>query len=162
MFVGDEVRLDVSFAAARARLAGVIRGGLLGRASEHAYSGGITGLARVGPLGLVPGLSRFVQVRVQDVGASRDSARFALRWEVTGPGGELFPALDADITLVSAGEHATKLMLIGAYRPPLGVAGAAVDRAVMLRVATATIRTFLDRIAESIACPLEPSSGESS
>jgi hypothetical protein len=43
-----------------------------------------------------------------------------LRWEATGPGGRLFPALDADITLTPAGEHATLLGLAGCYRPPLG------------------------------------------
>ena len=45
VFVGDEVLLDVSFPAARARLASLIRGGLLGSASARAYGEGITGLA---------------------------------------------------------------------------------------------------------------------
>ena len=133
VFVGDEVSLDVSFAAAQARLASVIRGGLLGRASEQAYGDGMTGLARVGPLGPVPGLSRLVQVHAQDLDAIGDAARFALRWEAIGPGGELFPALDADITLAPAGEHAATLTLAGAYRPPLGAADAELDRAVMHR-----------------------------
>ena len=46
VFVSDEVLLDVSFPAARARLASLIRGGLLGSASARAYGEGITGLAR--------------------------------------------------------------------------------------------------------------------
>jgi hypothetical protein len=41
MFVGDEVLLDVSFTAAWARLANLIRGGLLLSASEDAYGQGI-------------------------------------------------------------------------------------------------------------------------
>jgi hypothetical protein len=162
VFIGDEVALDISFAAARARLANLIRDGLVDRASAQACSGEITGLARVGPLGSVPGLSRVVQVHVQDLKAIGDSARFALRWEVAGPGGTLFPALDADITLAPAGEHAATLTLAGAYRPPLGTAGAALDRAVMRRVATATIRAFLAHIAEAIAHPAsaaEPEAG---
>ena len=44
MFVGDEVLLDVSFTAARARLVNLLRGGLLLSASEDAYGQGITGL----------------------------------------------------------------------------------------------------------------------
>lgn len=153
MFVGDEVAIDVSFAVARARLANLIRGGLVHRASAQAYSGETAGLARVGPRGSVPGLSRVVRVRIQDLKDIGDSARFALRWEVAGPGGTLFPALDADITVTPAGEHSSTLVLAGAYRPPLGTAGAALDRAVMRRVATATIRAFLAHIAEAIAHP---------
>ena len=49
MFVGDEVPLDVSVTAVQTRLVNLIRGGLLGGASQEAYSDGITGLARVGP-----------------------------------------------------------------------------------------------------------------
>ena len=137
MFVGDEVPLDVSFTAAQARLVNLIRGGLLGGASQEAYSDGITGLARVGPMGSVPGLSRLVQVHFRELKASDDSARLALRWEATGPGGELFPALDADITLTPAGNHSTTLTLTltGAYRPPLGTVGAELDRAILYRVA---------------------------
>jgi hypothetical protein len=155
VFVGDEVWLDVSFAVARARLASLVCGGLLDRASAQAYSGEITGLARVGPLGPVAGLSKVVRVHVRDLGAIGDSARFALRWEAAGPGGALFPALDADVTLASVGEHST-LTLGGVYRPPLGTAGGALDRAVMRRVATATIRAFLHQVAGAIAQPAGP------
>ena len=157
MFVGDEVPLDVSFTAAQTRLVKLIRDGLLGRASQEAYSDGMTGLARVGPTGSVPSLpslSRLLQVRFRELKASDDSARLALRWEATGPGGELFPALDADITLTPAGNHSTALTLTGAYRPPLGTVGAELDRAILYRVAAATIRAFLHRVADAIAHPV--------
>ena len=62
MFVGDEVRLEVGFAAARARLANLIHGNPLKDASQEAYSGAITGLEWVGPLGSAPGVSRLVEV----------------------------------------------------------------------------------------------------
>ena len=51
MFVPDEVLLELGFGAAAARLAEVARGGLLARVSQGAYGDGVTGLARVGPLG---------------------------------------------------------------------------------------------------------------
>ena len=153
VFVGEEMLLDVSFAAAQARLASLARGGSLASAAKDAYGHGITGLTRVGPLGSAPGMSRLVQVRYQDLKVSEDSAGLALRWEVTGPGGGLFPALDADITLTPAGEQATLLTLAGAYRPPLGTLGAELDRAILHRVAAATIRAFLNRIADAIVHP---------
>jgi hypothetical protein len=154
MFAGEEVRLEVSFNAAQARLANLIRSGSLVSASQHAYGEGITGLVRVGPLGATPGMSRIVKVRFRELVARGDSAVLAPRWETLGPGGRLFPALDADITLTPDGEQATLLTMGGAYRPPLGSLGARVDRAILRRAATATIRSFLTRVAEAIADPV--------
>jgi hypothetical protein len=153
VFVGDEVQLDISFVAARARLANLIRGGSLLSVSEGAYGEGIAGLARVGPLGSAPAISRLVEVHVRDLAETADSAGLALRWAAAGPGGRLFPALDADLTLRPAGEQATVLALIGAYRPPMGGLGAGLDRAILHRVATATIRAFLSQVGDAIAHP---------
>jgi hypothetical protein len=102
VFISGEVSLDVSCTAAQARLAALIGGGVLISASAQAYSDGITGLAGVGPLGSALGLPRLCQVHCQDLKAGGDSARLALRWEVTGPAG-LVPALDADLTLTPPG-----------------------------------------------------------
>jgi hypothetical protein len=152
VFVSGEFLLDVSFTAAQARLANLIGGGLLVSASAQAYSVGITGLAGVGPPGSALGLSRVCQVHFQDLKAGCDSARLALRWEVTGPGG-LFPALDADITLTPAGKHVTTLMLTGVYRTPLGTVSAGLDWGIWHGVATATIQAFLHLLTEAIARP---------
>ena len=146
MFVGDEVTLDVSFAVARARLANLARGGLLASASEDAYAHGITGLSRVGALGL----SKEVRVQARELTERDGSAGLAVRWEVTGPGRGLFPVLDADIRLVPTGDQATLLTLAGAYRPPLGAVGEALDRAILHRVAAATIRNFLSHVTAGI------------
>ena len=150
MFVGDEVLLDLTFTVARARLANLARGDSLLSVSQDAYNGGITGLARIGPLGSAPGLSRLVQVRFRDLMETNDSAGLALRWEAIGPGGGLLPVLDADITLSPSGKQATLLTLTGAYRPPLGSLGAGLDRAILHRVAAATIRSFINRVAAGI------------
>jgi hypothetical protein len=153
MFVGDAVVLGLSFRLAQERLANLAHGGLLTSASEGAYGDGLAGVIRVGPLGTVPGTSKLVRVRFQEVVTRDDSALLALRWEATGPGGGLFPALDADITLTPAGAQATRLTLAGAYRPPLAGLGAALDRAILHRVATATARSLLSRVAAALADP---------
>jgi hypothetical protein len=150
MFVGDEVLLDVTFTAARARLANLARGGSLLSVSEDAYNGGITGLVRIGPLGSAPALSRLVQVHFRDLVERDDSAGLALRWEAIGTVGGLLPVLDADITLSPSGKQATLLTLAGVYRPPLGSLGAGLDRAILHRVAAATIRNFINRVAAGI------------
>jgi hypothetical protein len=153
MFVGDQERLEVGFAAAQARLTNLVRGNWLLSASREAYDEGITGLARVGPLGARPGLSRLVEVQFRGLVQRGNTAVLTLRWQVTGSGGSLFPVLDADITLSPDGEHATVLAMAGAYRPPLGAVGAGLDRAILHRVATASIRSFVNRIADAIADP---------
>ena len=82
--------------------------------------------------------------------------RQSRRWEATGPGGRLFPALDADIWLTPAGEHAARLSLAGVYRPPLGALGAGLDKAVFHRVADATVQSLLARVADVLARPQDP------
>jgi hypothetical protein len=150
MFVGDEVRADISFAVATRRLADLAGTSLIS-ASHGAWS---DGLARVGPAGSVPGLSKLVRVQFRDP-VSRDGAvTLTLRWQATGALGGLFPVLDADITLIPDGEHATLIGLEGVYGPPGGVVGAGLNRAVLHRVATATVRSFLSRIAVAITDPV--------
>ena len=156
MFVAAEVPLDLSFPAAAARFANLARGGLLTRASQGAYGDGLTGLVRVGPLGAVAGMSKLVKVHFLDVVTRGEAAVLALRWEATGPGGRLFPALDADIWLTPAGERSARLSLAGVYRPPLAAVGAGLDRAVLHKVADATARSLLARVADVLARSPEP------
>jgi hypothetical protein len=156
MFVSAEAPVDLGFPAALAGMADLARGGLLTGMSQGAYGDGLTGLARVGPLGEVPGLSKLVQVQVLDMVTRGESAVLALRWQATGPGGRLFPALDADIWLTPAGEHSARLSLAGVYRPPLGALGTGLDKALLHRVADATARSLLARVADVLARPQDP------
>jgi hypothetical protein len=155
MFTGDEVALEVGFAAARTRLVHLSRNDVLRSASQDAYSAGIAGLARVGALGL----TKVVRVQMRELAETDGSCGLAIRWEATGPGGGLFPTLDADIRLLPAGEQTTLLVLSGVYRPPLGSLGAALDRAALHRVAAATIRNFLDRLAAHITGQADAGAG---
>lgn len=152
MFVRDEVPIDIGFEVARDRLAKLDRWFLT--ASDDAYGEGMTGLSRIGPRGPAPGISRLAEIRLQSLTAHDGHAGLALRWEARGPGGRLFPVLDADLTLTPAGENAALLTLSGAYRPPLGNLGAELDRLLLHRVAEATIRNFLERVASALADPV--------
>jgi len=143
MFVGDEVRLDVGFAVARERLTRLGESGALFAPSADVYG---PGLARVGP-GVV---SKLVRVQVRELSCTDKSGGLALRWEATGTGGKLFPVLDADLTIVDFGDQGTLVALAGVYRPPLGALGQALDRAVLHRVATATIKGFLTQVAAQL------------
>ncbi len=153
MFVGDVQLLDASFTTVRARLADLARGGLLAAASDEAYRGEMTGLARAQPVAFAAGVPGLAQVHARELKAGGDSARLALRWEISRPGGGLFPVLDADLTLAAAGDHATRLMLAGAYRHPPGTLAAGHHRASWHPVAAATIRAFLNHITKAISYP---------
>jgi hypothetical protein len=150
MFIREDARLPVGFAAACAGLAGLAHADWLLDASQAAYGEGLTGMTKVGPPGVWPDLSKLVTIHVGDLALTDDSARLPLRWEAAGPGSGLFPALDADITVTLDGADATVLTLTGVYRPPLGKLGALLDRAVLNRVASATIRDFLGRLGLAI------------
>jgi hypothetical protein len=151
MFVSEETDLDISFPVARAGLLGLIRGGWLSAASDDAYADGLSGLIRVGPFGDLFGASKLVRVLLLEPAERDGTVLLTLRWEATGVMGRLFPVLDANITLAPVGEDTSRLVLTGVYRPPLSGAGAGLDRVLLHHAATATVRSLLRHIAESIA-----------
>jgi hypothetical protein len=153
MFVAHQLVLDISSPAAQTRLANLAYGYGLSDASQEAHEDGLASLMRVGPLGDLPGASKLVRVRFLDPVYRDDAMTLGLRWETTGVTGALFPVLDADITLTPTGEHTTRLVLAGAYRPPLGRLGAALDKAILNQMAAATIRALLRNVANALANP---------
>ena len=162
MFIGAEVQLDLGYGAVQARLADLVRGGLLPRASGGAYDEWQACLAQIGPWVTALGMCSLVQVLVRDMVTHADCATWTMRWEVTGPGGSLFPALDADIKLTPAGADATMLAVCAAYRPPLGVLGVGLDRAIMHQAAEVMIQSFTIHIRMAIMHPAaSPEAGHS-
>jgi hypothetical protein len=154
MFFREEAQLAVSFTVAEARLADLARRGWLLTASEVAYGAGAAGLEGFGAPGSAPTMSRLVRVHLRAMIARRDSAGLALRWEAAGPGGGLFPALDADILLSPAGQQTTTLVLAGVYRVPSANVGDGLGLPILRRMGQETIRTFGDLIAAAITAPV--------
>ncbi len=158
MFVGQDLTIDIGYRSAQARFANLLRGSWLTEVSEAAYDGGLSGLLRVGPA--MPVAAKLVWVSVLDPVYRAEAMTVGLRWEATGPAGNLFPVLDADIAISPGGQEGTpaaeesaRLALTGTYRPPLGQLGAGLDRVVLHRVATATMRRLLGSVAETISNP---------
>lgn len=60
------------------------------------------------------------------------------------------PVLDCDLELTGLGERSCQLALVGTYRPPLSVVGAAADRLVGHRIAEAVVRTFVLAVADRL------------
>jgi hypothetical protein len=158
MFIGAETRLPASFGHAQARLAQLIRGGLLGRASGGAYDEWRTALARDGPWGTAPwgtalSMSRLARVHVCNTTARGDLAIWPLRWEVTRPPGALVPVLDADIRLMPAGADFSLLAVLAVCRPPLDGLASDLDQAIVRQCATAMIQAFAHHIAAAVTRP---------
>jgi hypothetical protein len=72
-----------------------------------------------------------------------------LRWNATGATG-LFPSLDADLEIAPMGPERTQLSMSARYVPPLGALGRVIDRTILFRVAEATLKDFLDRVAVAL------------
>jgi hypothetical protein len=175
MFVSHETVLPLGFAAARKGLDELARGGWLRDASGRAYDDGLVGLARVGPFGDVLGASKIVRVSLLEPVPREGTMVLPLRWEATGLMGRLFPVLDANLSLTAVDDDHTTLTFTGAYRPPLAAVGTGIDRVLLHRAASATVRSLLLEVSQMIvslsgapqpepagACPgLEPGWAES-
>src|SRR6516162_8054355 len=150
VFVSDHILMDVCPDAAGRQLERLARDGVLLRASEHAYGGGIADLVETA--GLTAGMSRLVGVQSGNLMETEGGARLRLRWEAIGSDGTLFPALEADLTLSPAGQNTTVLTLAGVYRLPEH-AGAWLDPGIVRCFADVTVDSFIARLACALMHP---------
>jgi hypothetical protein len=58
--------------------------------------------------------------------------------------------MDADLEIASLGDQRCQLAMNGRYRPPMRSLGRALDRALLSRVAEATVKDLLDRVRDRI------------
>jgi hypothetical protein len=72
-----------------------------------------------------------------------------IRWHAAGHE-HRFPTLEADIEVAPMTPSTTQLSMSARYTPPMGALGRAVDRALLHRVAEATVKDFVDRVATTI------------
>ena len=70
-------------------------------------------------------------------------------WRATGPRG-IFPTLEGELEVAALGPQLTQLGLSARYKPPFGVLGDSLDRALLHRVAEATVRAFVERVAVAL------------
>jgi hypothetical protein len=116
-------------------------------ATAATYQGDVL-LAQVG-FGQEVRIERTVAVELGSPLALASKTILPLRWTPSGTSG-LFPTLDADLEIARLEDARTQLAMSARYAPPLGAVGRVVDRMVMFRVAEATIKDFLDRVARAI------------
>jgi hypothetical protein len=156
VFAVREVTVRAPFEAAGGRLALFVSDGGLRVASEAAYQDGLD----AGPLTGPGGGAKLARVQCAAPVQRGGTLRVPLRWEVTGPAGELFSVLDADLTLSPDRDGRAHLRLDGSYRPPIGPDGQLPEQAVVSRITAASLCYLLDNAADAIADPApEPQPG---
>ncbi len=94
-------------------------------------------------------VSKRVEIEVGKPVQSTGRTWIPMSWRATGPSG-LFPVLEGDLEVASLGPERSQLSLSARYRPPLGLVGRAVDRALLSRVAEATVKDFVERVARAL------------
>ena len=95
-------------------------------------------------------IDREVEIELGTAYLSGSATRVPLTWRATS-NGRLFPQLEADLELAALGADRSQLSMDARYRPPFALVGRALDRALLHRVAEATIKDFVDRVAEQIS-----------
>lgn len=114
--------------------------------ADIAYREGEDLMAKVGPTSTV---SRRVQLAIGVTEIRAGGLVYPINWTVNGAS-MLFPSLEADLWLTKTGSHQTRMTLKGTYRPPLGTLGRMADRALLGRVAEATIADWMERLAAAV------------
>jgi hypothetical protein len=104
---------------------------------------------RVGPIESLPMLGKTVTLHAEQPIERGEVTVVPLTWHATGSQG-LFPVLNADLEVAALSPTFTQLTLRGHYEPTLGAVGQRLDRLLMHRVAEATIRAFMRRLAEGL------------
>ncbi len=146
MFLVEEVPLPLSAETAESGMLAHLMLDALDEESNEAFETGRELLVRAG----VRGLSKRVQVQVLPPYRDAGTMVIPVRWVATGPAGGLFPQLDGNLEIVSVSPTESTLRLVGSYRPPLGEAGASLDRVALNRVAQATFRSFLRQLRRTL------------
>ena len=103
---------------------------------------------RVGPGGPA-WLGKTVGVHLGEPEGADEALVVPLAWEATGPSG-LFPRFEGELRVSALDPERAELRLSGRYRPPLGAAGQVLDAALLARVAHATVRALLRRVARAL------------
>jgi hypothetical protein len=127
--------------------------GLVEDASRH----GESLLAEVGFDTAGRRIQRQVELEIAEPVRMGFSTLLPIKWRAAGLTG-LFPVMEADIEIAALGRSRTQLSFNGRYSPPLSVVGQTVDRVLFHRVAEATTKDFVERMAAKLLARLEAES----
>jgi hypothetical protein len=147
MFVRYFIELDLPAALAEEALLGSPEDWIPGIA-VGAQARGERLLTEVG-FGEGKRIERLVVVDVSPPIRVETKVILPLTWRPASDSG-LFPALEGDVELAALGPARSQLSMTARYTPPFGLLGRVADRALLHRVAEATVKDFVDRVGEAM------------
>ena len=128
-------------------------GAWLGPLATDAVGEGEALRIRIGPAGPIAGLSTAAIVELGPPRRRADNALvLPLTWRASDAD-DAFPVLSADLEIAALGATRTQLTLMGRYDPPIGALGGRLDQLLFQRIAEASVRSFLGRVAEALERP---------
>lgn len=119
----------------------------MGDMAGVAYREGEELRSKVGPW--EAGFAKEIDLEIGTPHILNTGISYPMTWVAHG-GEILFPRLSAELVLAHVAHDTTRIALEGTYDPPLGVVGKMADRALLGRFADATVRHWVDRLAESL------------
>jgi hypothetical protein len=94
-------------------------------------------------------IGKTVEVRTGEQVRGATELSIPVVWEASGPRA-LFPRLEGDLLIAALSTDVTQLALRGSYVPPFKRVGQALDRVVRHRLAEASVKSFVERIASRV------------
>jgi hypothetical protein len=152
VFVRDFRELDIPFDEAESALAQDPTSWLPLVASATDERGRYL-LAEVG-FGSPLRLHKRVEVEVSEPYRLAGKTLVPIRWS-TGAESSPLPVMEGDLEIAPFGPGRSQLSMNGRYTPPFGALGGTLDRALLHRVAEATVRDFVDRVARALCVEVE-------
>lgn len=97
----------------------------------------------------VAGVTAAVELEVGEPVRGTESISIPFAWRVANAV-RLFPHMEAELVISPLTDESTHLTLRGRYTPPFASLGEVLDRLAMHRIAEATVRNFLERLAGAV------------
>jgi hypothetical protein len=112
--------------------------------------------AHVGPIDLAAGVA--IEIGPMDetpLPSGRPALRIPIKWTAT-KAARAFPMMQAELTVYPLTATETQLELVGSYEPPLGPVGAALDAALLHRIAEVSVTQLVRDVARYLGSVLQP------
>jgi hypothetical protein len=102
---------------------------------------------RINPGPFMP--AKEVHIEVGRADRRSGSVVIPIKWQATGAEA-LFPEMDADLVLQPIGHMNVQVVFRGSYDPPFGGIGRLLDRALLHRLAEASVKSFVDQLCIAV------------
>jgi hypothetical protein len=98
-------------------------------------------------------IARRIEIKLGEPRRSAGVTLFPVHWRAATESG-LFPTLEGQLEIAKLGLATTQVGISASYEPPFGWVGKIADKALLHRVAEATVQDFMERIRNQLERPV--------